>query len=271
MRDYLKNYKVKNPRALKLGLMTTGLSLMQGAGQTYDRPVSTTGLVGAAGLQGLGTYEATRAADIASTQKGVEEAAKGRRHIEMIKADKDISETEIAARESLAKYKTGKATELSKADIAARKSLEEYKAGQAKIRAEWEHGPEGWRKIQSEQQWGKGGIEEKKIEAYGKKKGFTAPQMANLKKSAYEYTDKFVEELKDPITMKIINPVTGKEISIKALKALRERKLSEYMNYVSSEQSPKAQSALPMKSFKDYIPPRFRASFGKSGGFSGSW
>jgi hypothetical protein len=264
MRDYLKNYKVKNPRALKLGLMTTGLSLMKGAGQTYDRPVSTTGLMGGAGLQGLGTYETARAADIASTQKGVEEATKERRHIERIKASKYISEAEIGARESLAKHKTGKATELSKADIAARKSLEEYKAGQAKTRAEWEHGPEGWRRIQSEQLYGEGGLKEQEIKA-GKETGLTVSQATNLNKAAYEHTDKFIEGLKDSITGKIMNPITDLPMSDKAIQELRKMKMSAYLNFAMGEKKTSAMEAStvpPAPSFESKYFPRTDTSEG---------
>ena len=193
MRNYLKNYKVENPRALRFGLMTTGLSLMKGAGQTYDRPVSTVGLVGEAGLQGLGTYETARRQDILSKQKGLEEKGRERRHIAGITARKDISETEIGARKDIAEYKVGKTTELSKADIAARKSLAEYKAAEAERLTELEFGPESLKARELGLRYGKGGIEEQKIEAYGKEKGFTAPQMANLKKSAYTAADKEIE------------------------------------------------------------------------------
>ena len=112
--DYLKNYKAENPRALKLGLMTTGLSLMQGGGQTYDRPVSTVGLMGEAGLKGLGTYEAAREQDISQKQKGLEETAKQERYLGRMKKAEELSKAEISARKGLKEYEIGEAGELAK-------------------------------------------------------------------------------------------------------------------------------------------------------------
>lgn len=120
MRNYLsgalksmKDYKAENPRALRLGLLTTGLGMMQGAGRTYDRPVSTVGLMGEAGLKGLGTYEAAREQDIKQKQKGLEETAKQERYLGRMKKAEELSKAEISARKGLKEYEIGEAGELA--------------------------------------------------------------------------------------------------------------------------------------------------------------
>lgn len=194
-KDYLKNYKAENPRALKLGLMTTGLGLMQGAGQTYDRPVSTVGLMGEAGLKGLGTYEAAREQDISQKQKGFEEAAKQERYLGQISAAKDLSKAEIGARRSLAEYKAGESGEIAR-----------FKATKEAERAALEHGPEGWRTKQSEQRFGKGGLEERRLGLLGRSKAGKQPekkltniQEVNLWKDSYKYADTQIMQQKEDL------------------------------------------------------------------------
>lgn len=61
--DWFKNLTKQDKRALSVGLLSTGLGLMSAAGRTSNTPISTFGLFGDAGQQGLNTYMATKDMD----------------------------------------------------------------------------------------------------------------------------------------------------------------------------------------------------------------
>ena len=69
--DFFKNLGKDKKDALNMALLSTGLNLMASAGRTSDRPISTFGLFGEAGLQGAGTYQsALRNARLAALGEG---------------------------------------------------------------------------------------------------------------------------------------------------------------------------------------------------------
>lgn len=56
-KDFFKNLGVDKKQALNMALLSAGFNMMSNAGRSYDRPVSTFGLLGEAGQQGMNTYQ----------------------------------------------------------------------------------------------------------------------------------------------------------------------------------------------------------------------